>query len=137
MSATGREVIDVIEKVVDLEWFRYARAETDGATTSVPVTVWRFKSAETADEMANRVVHALRSVLSGLRGNVSWSLKFSGRNWVLLPTQVQELEDSGRFRTDGELMDYLRREFPDLSRQAYEDLAAISHGLAGQLLSPD
>lgn len=133
MRATGREVIDVLEKVIDLDWFRYARAETDGVTTPAPITVWRFKSADTADELADRVVEALRSVLDGFSGNVHWTLRFSGRNWALVPTSVQELEDSGRFRTDGELLDHFRRDDPGLGRKAHEDLAAIADGLARQL----
>lgn len=128
MRATGREVIDVLENVIDLDWFRYAPAETGGATAYAPITVWRFQFQDTAS--ANHVIQALRSVLDGFSGNVPWSLKVSGRNWVLLPKQVQELEDSGRFRTDGELLDYLRAEDPDLGRRAHEDLAAIADGLA-------
>ncbi|MCB4363293.1 hypothetical protein KIH07_06070 [Hydrogenophaga taeniospiralis] len=137
MKATGREVIDVIEKVIDLEWFRYGRAEADGVTTHVPITVWRFKSAGAADEVANRIINALRFVLNAFSGNVHWTLRFSERNWVLLPTQVQELENSGRFRTDGDLMDHLYREDPSLGRKAHEDLAAIADGLARQLRISD
>lgn len=133
MRATGREVIDVLEEVIDLDWFRYARAEADSATTHAPITVWRFKSTDAADELPNRVVAALRSVLNGFSGNVPWTLTFSERNWVLLPIEVQELEDSGRFRTDGELLDHLRRESPGLGRKAHEDLVAIAEALARQL----
>jgi hypothetical protein len=133
MRATGREVIEVLEKITDLEWFQYARTEPDGTATHVPITVWRFKSVDTAVEPGERVILALRSVLSGFLGNVPWSLKLSERNWVLLPTQVKELEDSGQFRTDGELLDHLRREDPGLGRKAHEDLAAIADDLARQL----
>jgi hypothetical protein len=130
MKPTGREVIDILEKVVRLEWFRYARAEVDCATTTAPITVWRFSSTDTSEGRADRVVRALRSVLDGFSGNVPWSLKLSGSNWVLLPTQVQQLEDGGNFRTDGEILEHLRTKEPALGRRAHEDLAAIAAELA-------
>ena len=133
--ATGREVIDVLESVTDLDWFRYARADADGVTTYAPITVWRFKSPDTPP--ANRLIRSLRVVLDGFSGKVLWSLKFSGRNWMLLPKQAQELEDSGRFRTDCELLDHLRAEAPDLGPKALEDLVAIADGLARQLQIQD
>ena len=61
------------------------------------------------------------------------SLNRSGRNWVLQPTQVQQLEDAGTFRTDGELLDSLRRQDPKLGPQAQEDMRAIARELAHQL----
>jgi hypothetical protein len=133
MKATGREVVDVIETIVQLDWFRYVRVDSDHTPVSVPVTVWRFKSADAADQPGNRVIQALRFVLDGLSSSVPWSLTFSGRNWVLSPRQVQELEDSGRFKTDGELLQHLRTEFPELGQRASDDLVKIANGLARQL----
>src|SRR5687768_11800911 len=104
MRPTGGEVIDVLEKAADLEWFRYTCAEADRDATTAPITVWRFNSTGTDAETPDRVIRALRSVLDEFSGNVPWSLKFTGRNWVLRPTQVQQLEDAGNFRTDGEVL---------------------------------
>jgi hypothetical protein len=133
MRTTGREIIDVLEKVADLDWFRYTRIGSDGTTTHAPITVWRFTTTDTDNEAAEQIVSALRSVLDGFSGHMSWSLKFTGRNWVLLPTHVQDLEDSGRFRTDGELLDHLLREDPGLATRAAEDLGVIAHELARSL----
>lgn len=133
MKPTGREVIDVLEKAVGLEWFRYARADSDSTTTTAPITVWRFKSSGIDAERADGVVRALRSVLDEFSGNVPWSLKLSGHNWVLLPTQVQHVEDAGNFRTDGEILDHLRAHHPALGRRAHEDLAAIAAEIARRL----
>jgi hypothetical protein len=133
MNPTGREIIDVLEKVVDLEWFRYTRAEgIDPTSLSVPITVWRFNSTPVAEKV-DHVVCALRSVLAGFSGNVQWSFKLSGRNWVLQPMQVQQLEDAGIFRTHGDLLDSLRSQDPKLGHQAHEDLRAIAGELARQL----
>jgi hypothetical protein len=133
MSPTGREIIDVLEKVVDLEWFRYTRAEgIDPASMSVPITVWRFNSTVGAEKV-DQVVDTLRSVLAGFSGNVQWSLNYSGRNWVLQPTQVQQLEDAATFKTHGDLLDSLRSQDPKLGPQAHEDLRVIAGKLAHQL----
>lgn len=129
MKPTGREVIDVLEKAADLDWFRFAIAETDDVVTHVPVTVWRFGT----NEQAEHVISVLSSVLARFSGNVSWLLKNSGGNWVLLPVRVQELEDSGRFRTDGEILDYLLHADPSFGRKAHEDLAKIAGALAKHL----
>jgi hypothetical protein len=133
LRTTGREIIDVLEKVADLDWFRYTRAGPDGTATHAPITVWRFKKTDSGDEVAGQVASALRSVLDGFSGHMSWSLTFTGRNWVLQPAHVQDLEGSGRFRTDGELLDHLLREDPGLATKAAEDLEAIAHGLARSL----
>lgn len=133
MKPTGREVIDVLEKAVGLEWFRYARAEVDCTTTTAPITVWRFNSTQIGAERADGAVRALRSVLDEFSGNVSWSLEPSGKNWVLVPAQVQQLESGGNFRTDGEVLKHLRAQDPSLGRRAHEDLAAIAAELARRL----
>jgi hypothetical protein len=133
MKITGSEVIDVLERAVDLEWFRYARADVDGTTTTAPITVWRFNTSGVGAERAGRVIRVLCSVLDEFSGNVPWSLEFSGRNWVLVPAQVHQLESSGNFRTDGEVLNHLRTQDPTLGRRAHEDLAAIALELARRL----
>lgn len=129
----GREIIDVLARAADLDWFRYPRTESEESAIYAPVTVWRFTSTHTSNEQSEHVISALRAVLDSFSGNVSWSLTLSGRNWVLLPTRVKELEDSRQFRTDGELLDYLLREEPGLGPKAHEDLAAIADALAKRL----
>jgi hypothetical protein len=134
MNTTGREIIDVLERVVDLEWFRYTRTEGVGPTpVSVPITVWRFNSTDVGAEKVDHVVRTVRSVLASFSGNVRWSFDRSGRNWVLQPTPVQELEDAGTFRTHGDLLDSLRSQDPKLGPRAHEDLRAIAGELAHQL----
>jgi len=123
MSATGREVVDILEKAGALEWFRYTKVIDN---TQIPVTVWRFKSSDTFDEAEQLIIRALRQALDHLSGNTSWSLVFSGRNWVLAPKVLRDLEDSGQFRTDGEVIEYLRRTNPSLGQTASSDLVAIA-----------
>lgn len=133
MRATGREVIDVIERTVDLDWFRYTRAPQDDVAAPAPITAWRFRSTSGTDEPSERVVEALSAVLDRFSGNTHWTLRFSGRNWVLLPTQVQELEDSGRFRTDGDILNYLQQQNPGFGLKAHEDLVVIADRLTRQI----
>ncbi len=52
---------------------------------------------------------------------IAWALEFSGRNWVLHTEKASQLEKSGRFRTDGEINNYIFQEEPELFMKAQED----------------
>ncbi|WP_147305225.1 hypothetical protein [Alkalilimnicola ehrlichii] len=133
MKPTGRELIDVLEKAAVLEWFRYPRSSLDEGSVTPPVVVWRFDSTKTSVEQIQHVIATIQSVLAAFVGNVAWSLKNTGRNWVLLPTRVRELEESGQFRTDGEVLDYLRQEDPFFGKEAHHDLVEIAGAVANRL----
>jgi hypothetical protein len=62
--------------------------------------------------------------------NIEWSLKYTGRNWVLAPIKVIQLEESGRFRTDGEVNRHIAQEEPDFFTKAHVDLVEIANAVA-------
>lgn len=130
MSATGREVIDVLESHGELEWFRYTRI---AAASHIPVTVWRFKSSDTSNEAEQHVITSLRETLAHFHGGTNWALFFSGRNWVLAPRQLRDLEESGQFRTDSDVIEHLLKANPSLSQIASQDLVAIAIDFARRL----
>jgi hypothetical protein len=124
MTVSGREVIDVLEKFVQLEWYRFTRVGHGGMNT-IPITVWRF--ANPPEVMGHEeVIQLLREGLVEVATNIPWTIKLSGRNWVLLPTCVHELENSGLFRTDGEIHDFLGANEPGLFEEACKDFAELS-----------
>lgn len=125
MKPTGRELIDVLERIASLEWYRYSKYDS---ATSAGV-VWRFDSNRTNSEQAIQIIEAIQSALDAV-ANIEWSLKYTGRNWVLAPIKVIQLEESGRFRTDGEVNNHIAQEEPDFFIKAHVDLVEIAKAVA-------
>jgi hypothetical protein len=94
MKPTGRELIDVLERIAALEWYRYSKY--DSATSAA--VVWRFDSNQANSEQVLQVIEVIRSALDAV-ANIEWSLKYTGRNWVLAPSKVIQLEESGLMLT--------------------------------------
>jgi hypothetical protein len=129
MKITGREVIDILERIAVLEWFRYSRFGVSEDSVSPPVVTWRFDMNATSYTKANHIIEIMKSVLANDTSKMKWTLKNSGRNWVLLPTELSELEDSGSFRTDGELLAHMTRERPTFFINAFDDIVMIARVL--------
>jgi hypothetical protein len=125
MKPTGRELIDVLERIAALEWYRYPKYDS---ATSASV-VWRFDSNQTKSEQIVQIIEEIRSALNVVVNN-EWSLKYTGRNWVLAPVKVVQLEESGRFRTDGEVNSHIAQEEPDFFTKAHVDLVEIASAVA-------
>ena len=91
--------------------------------------VWRFDFTRMADEQADQIIATIQSIL-GEKKRHRWSLRFIGRNWVLSPLRVMQLEDSGRFRTDKEVNNYIAQEDADFFKMAHVDLVEISNAFS-------
>lgn len=133
MTSTGRELIDVLERVSTVEWFRYTNIDPD-SDASIPVVVWRFGDATSGDDV-KKIVTLLFSVISRSSPDVEWTLSQCGQNWVLAPSQVHSLEQSGVFRTDGEVMEFLAKREPGLASRAHNSLLRIAKELEKNLPS--
>ena len=129
---TGSEFIDVLEKFSTLEWYRLSTRK--GFEVDCPINVWRFDFKKTDPEWADQIIFTLHAVLKDFSGNVDWTLEkpeFSvegrpGRNWVLSPTRLKEMDYSGKFSSFVEARSQLYQDDPSLGPQAYEDLDKIS-----------
>lgn len=134
MEITGREVIDVIEKISSLDWFRYPNVDYLEERLKIPpVVVWRFDPSNVNYESAKRVTAIVKDVINRYRGNVDWSFKAVEKNWVLMPTRIQELEESGQYRTDGEILMHLAKVDPIFGKDAYSDLLVIASEISRRL----
>ena len=126
MNPTGRELINELELISHLDWYRYSRTTGDKGAIYAASLVWRFTSEEAESPTAKRIVETLHQVVKDFSGNVSWSLRFQGRNWVLAPAMLFEIEDSKRFRTDIEVLHHLQELDPNLGVKTVADIAAIA-----------
>ncbi|MBX3162516.1 MAG: hypothetical protein KF773_41520 [Deltaproteobacteria bacterium] len=130
MNISGRELIDALEKVAPLEWYRFPSLEA-GDLTKAPLVVWRFDPSVPAERVGH-LISVLRSIVDR-HEDTQWILQFSGRNWALKPSRLQELFDSGRFQVDVEARIHLQENDPDYCRLANSSLAKIASDLEAAL----
>lgn len=131
---TGREIIDVLERFFVLEWFRNAVSKVIEEYNYPPIIVWRYAAESMKSEDIKRAEEMVMTAVKTFQGNVAWVLYFSGKNWVLLPKQVKELEDSGSYRSDSEIITELGESDPDFGVSANNDLPVLAEYIAGYLL---
>lgn len=129
MKTTGAELIDILERIAVLEWYGYSRYERGGKKPTSAGVVWRFDSNRTNNEQVIQIIEMIRSALIDA-ANIEWGLKYTGRNWVLAPTKIFQLEESGEFKNDGEVDSYIVKNDPDFFTKAHEDLIKISNAVA-------
>lgn len=141
MTKVGSEIIDVIQKFAALEWGRCSLVDSSKEIDDIPLSVWRFNFQKTDAQLADQIILTLQSILRDFSSNVNWTFEkpeFSvegrpGRNWVLIPTRLKEMDDSGRFRTDVEARIQLYNDDPSFGSRAYEDLVKIAQTLEERL----
>lgn len=126
MKTTGRELIDALEQVSVLEWYRYSRYEQCVSIPTSATVAWRFDSNRTSNERAAKVVEVIQSVINTAAG-IEWCLNYTGRNWVLAPAKVIQLEETGRFGNDGEVNKHIAQHDPMFFTRAHNDLLRISN----------
>ena len=131
MKITGREIIDTLEEFSELEWYRYSIADEAGHLGKPPVVVWRFSVA--ADDKNSSIMEIFKSILEEVDSLIEWSLRFTGRNWVLIPNIMKDLMDKGEFDGDQQVLDYLVENYPDLSEMALNDLKNIADAVSSKL----
>ena len=121
MNVAARKVITALERTVPLEWYR----------CSGPLVVWRYDGGKaTADRIAT-AASAAQQIVASFRGNEEWIIEVSGRNWVLVPKRVKELERTGQFKVDVEILKYLTEQDPGFARKTDSDLERLAGVLGG------
>jgi len=123
---TGREIIDVLERFSVLAWFRYGTLKNVDQNKYPPIIIWRYDVNAMKSEDIKLAEDMITIAAETFRGNVSWVLYFSGRNWVLLPKRVKDMEDSGEYRNDTEILTMLGENEPSFGLKANEDLAELA-----------
>jgi hypothetical protein len=132
-SLSTAQVLQILGALGEIEWGRFAVGATSDGRSQPPVIVVRFADGRAADRLAE----AVRSY----RGAVSWVADNTRRNLVIWPRRVEELFESGRWRTDAELCLELAdedREFSVLS--AADAVGLMSHvekAIEGAAEQPD
>jgi hypothetical protein len=128
MKTPGRELIDALEKVAFLEWYRHPMGGQNADNFKSITVVWRFDKNRTSEEQAALIAEKIQSAIDTV-ARFDWVLRYSGRNWVLSPAKVVSLEKSGRFRMDVEIYIYINQEEPDFFNRMYPDLVKISDAI--------
>lgn len=121
-TITGFEIIDVLKTWGELEWVRCKAADgKDERLSRPPFSVWRYKQRH--PELESSIVKAVES----FQGNVEWEIKFTGKNWVIAPQRLHEIQEVRGYRTDGEALRALAKEDPEFGKQANYDVPALAN----------
>ncbi|MEQ6340902.1 MAG: hypothetical protein M3A44_04430 [Gammaproteobacteria bacterium] len=130
---TGREIIDVLERFFVLAWFRYGALKSPDQNQYPPIIIWRYDADVMAADDIRLAESAITMAVESFLGNVNWVLYFSGRNWVLVPKRVKDLEDAGEYRSDTEILTMLAENDPSFGFKANSDLPALAKCIEGYL----
>ncbi|GKS73788.1 hypothetical protein AVME950_02850 [Acidovorax sp. SUPP950] len=126
MKDFGRGVINALEGVAKLEWFRYPVLKPEQIGFVLPIAVWRFDKNTVDDYLENRLISCLTSLLENYNGNFPWSLSEVGRNWILQPLLIKKLQDSGAFKNEEEVRNHVLNFHSNVMAQAFDDYKAIA-----------
>ncbi|WP_259779842.1 hypothetical protein [Aestuariispira ectoiniformans] len=123
---TGREVIDVLQRYYSLSWYRCRNLSDSSQAKYPPVIVWRYNADEMESDELFLAEKAVQKAVFSYTGEVDWVLYFTGRNWVLVPKEVKEIEDSGEYRVDMEILIALGEKDPGFGVKENQDLVQLA-----------
>jgi hypothetical protein len=121
---TGREIIDTLEKVFELEWYRYKTLDDPNQHIYPPIIVWRFKDKDSS--IRENFEISLNKAVKCFQGNVEWVFTSTHRNFALIPSLIVEMTNSGKFRTDTEIVSYLAENNPEYGKMANCDVPNLA-----------
>ena len=130
---TGREIIDVLERFLVLAWFRYGAVKSSDQNQYPPIVIWRYDTDVMVADDIRLAENAITTAVESFLGNVNWVLYFSGRNWVLVPKRFKDMEDTGEYRSDTEILTMLAEDDPNFGLKANSDLPALAKCIEGYL----
>jgi hypothetical protein len=122
-SISGREIIDVLEKIGELDWYKYKSISEDEQLIYPPVIIWRFKKDTELDIFPELITKAVE----GFQGKVNWLVEYNGKNWVLLPDLIKEMGQSGKFKVDSQITMAIAEDDPDYGVLANNDVPLLAN----------
>lgn len=127
-TVTGREILNAIGRVAEVEWGRCGLANCDDSgPRRPPFTVWRLKSRNA------EVERIIQDAVGSFTGNVAWEVFFTGRNWVLAPTRIRAFQDERAILIDVEAMEALAAVDPNFVNLALADHQALAERISLRL----
>lgn len=119
---TGREIIDVFERIGELEWYKYKSLLEDNQLVYPPIILWRFKKGQKLDGFAELVTEAVKD----FHGKVKWIVEYNGKNWVLLPDLINKMSQSGKFKVDSQIIIALAEDNPEYGIMANNEAPQLA-----------
>ena len=120
MISVARQLIDSLQSRGDLAWYRYAGGFSDDGRATAPVVIWRF-----AGQTPGGLEESLSKITSSESRLVRWNFGFHGRNWVLLPSRVLEIQKNRDLPTDMAAVGALAEEDQSFCVASVHDFEAI------------
>jgi hypothetical protein len=127
VTTPSARFIQALQQAAELEWYRYTDKATGRLQFVPPLLVWRYRKDEP------RLDEALQTTVDSFRGRVKWLFELQGRNWVLAPDRLIQLQQERRLPTDSVAVRTLAEEDPSFSEAALMDLDEITNRLLSTL----
>jgi hypothetical protein len=128
VSGEPEKFVALLAQSGELEWYRYLGGATEDGRGIPPLVVWRFAQRD------QRFEQKLLRAVGSFHGAVAWSCERPGRNWVLTPTRVLELQQDLSLASDTAALTEISRVDPKFSLVALRDLRALTDHVAAALL---
>jgi hypothetical protein len=120
MVTEGKEFFQYLSGLGALEWGRLADGRSHSERLAPPLLVWRFVDPGPADfdKPIESVVHSPTRL-------IAWRFCKPGRNWVLTPQRVWDVQTSRSLGTDSMAISAIAEEDPSFCATALDDLGQI------------
>ena len=104
-----------------VEWYRFVETTNDAGLPQPPLVVWRY-----SEPIEPAVLNTIRRSVEAEERLVKWYFDKPGRNWVLTPERVPEVQRDRRRATDTKAIAILTTEDPSFCALAVTDFNTIS-----------
>ncbi len=127
MSEDVAAFVRFLQESADVEWYRFAETANDSGVAQPPLVVWRYK-----EPIEPAVLDSIRRSIRAENRLVTWYFDKPGRNWVLVPERVTEIQMDRNLATDTNAIAILAAEDPEFCEQAASDFNAIAAEVRGR-----
>jgi hypothetical protein len=114
-------ILEVLCDLADVEWARAGPAQDwPDQLSQPPLVVWRYKAPD------ERLEEAIKRAVESFRGEVEWEIYLGGRNWVIAPRRLRQVQVEGGYRVDTEAMAALAHDDPGFCEKANRDVPLLA-----------
>jgi hypothetical protein len=111
----------VLKLFGEIEWGRSGIIITKDEEWNYPPTVvWRYK--DRAEIIEKSIVNSVNS----FHGNVRWAIIFSGRNWSILPRELERFIEDTEFESGVDAHAVFASQNPEIGLMANKELPQLA-----------
>jgi hypothetical protein len=127
MTMPGDQFVKMLQRRTAMEWYRFSGGTGDNGRFVPPLIVWRYK--EPVPELEER----LSGTIEKYHGRVDWFFGRPGRNWVLAPRRVLDVQRERSLPTDRAAIKLLMAEDQPFCELAVQDFLQLMDWVDSEL----